>query len=395
MRCLWLTCVDPYPEDSGQFIYSGRLIDSLTAAGAHVTVLCLARPEMAQPSDSGGDVRWVRVHEVPQPAWSSVFSPLPNMAFRWSPGAVRPCLRNLLETEEWDTIVFDGLFTGWALDPIAAHLGARSRRPALVYLAHNHEATTRRIVATNCRGKLVKRRLLLRDAVKARRLEERLVEIVDLVTALTLEDAMLFDGQHNGRPALVLPPGYCGRTIEKRSITRATPRRAVIVGSFDWIAKQINLQEFVAAADPVFARAGVELQVVGKADDRFLERLRRRARATSFVGKVESVFPYLDDARVAIVPERLGGGFKLKVLDYVFNRVPIAALTHSITGIPLKSGRSVVSVADHTALANSVVGVIDDLASLNDLHDRAFDDCAGAFSWRQRGEVLFGSIAAL
>ena len=44
--------------------------------------------------------------------------------------------------------------------------------------------------------------------------------------------------------------------------------------------------------------------------------------ATQFTGTVPDVTRYMDEARIAIVPERNGGGFKLKVLEYVFNRIP-------------------------------------------------------------------------
>ena len=74
----------------------------------------------------------------------------------------------------------------------------------------------------------------------------------------------------------VLTPGYCGRRSTSGASRPALPRRAVIVGSFDWIAKRMNLAEFVDVADPLFADAGAELQAVGSADEAFLEQLRQQ-----------------------------------------------------------------------------------------------------------------------
>jgi hypothetical protein len=53
------------------------------------------------------------------------------------------------------------------------------------------------------------------------------------------------------------------------------------------------------------------LQAVGSADEAFLRQLRQKTRATHFTGTVPDIEPYLDQARIAIVPERNGGGFKL------------------------------------------------------------------------------------
>ena len=133
-------------------------------------------------------------------------------------------------------------------------------------------------------------------------------------------------------------PGYEERVVADRRITDSIPRRAVIVGSFDWIAKRANLEEFVAVADPTFAEAGAELVVIGRGPDQWLDEMRQRTRATTFTGFVDSVTPYLDGARLGIVSERSGGGFKHKVLFYVFNRVPVAVLAGSIRGRAPRTG---------------------------------------------------------
>src|SRR3546814_14578581 len=86
-----------------------------------------------------------------------------------------------------------------------------------------------------------------------------------------------------------MPPGYDGRRVAERRITGEIPRRAIIVGSFQWIAKQMSLRDFVMAADPLFAAAGAELEIVGSGDPRFFEGLRAGLRATPLVGRVDSV----------------------------------------------------------------------------------------------------------
>ena len=156
----------------------------------------------------------------------------------------------------------------------------------------------------------------------------------------------------------------------------------------------MNLAEFVKVADPMFADAGAELQAVGSADEVFLEKLRHRAVATRFTGTVPDVEPYLDNARIAIVPERTGGGFKLKVLEYVFNRVPVFALSGSFAGVPLSHNDSVMLYPDHAALAHGVLEAIDDFGRLNRLQERAFVACKDRFDWSSRGKQIVAVIAA-
>src|SRR5438874_3648200 len=59
----------------------------------------------------------------------------------------------------------------------------------------------------------------------------------------------------------VLEPLDC--TSENKNV----PRRAIIVGSFSWTAKQMSLRRFLETATASFTRHGIELDVVGLVKD--------------------------------------------------------------------------------------------------------------------------------
>jgi glycosyltransferase involved in cell wall biosynthesis len=395
VKLLWLTWIDPAPERDGQRIYSGRLIAAVGEAGARIDVVCAASADSRRrPGQIEGGVRWWPIAAPPRSRAASLASTLPHVAHRSNAATMRRRLASLARSEAWDAVVLDGLSSGWAL-PLVDRV-ARWRGPRrVVYVSHNHEETTRAGLARNFQGSPWMRAALAHDAAKARRLERRMVDSADLVTAITAEDAARFAARRPDTPVLVLSPGYGGHRVADRSITAETPRRAVIAGSFDWLAKRMNLVEFLAAADARFADAGVELQVVGNADAEFLDGLRRGVRATRLIGPVPAMEPYLAAARLAIVPERTGGGFKLKVLEYVFNRVPAAVISGSIAGMPLESPDTVLAFDSHGRLADGVLEVIDDLPRLNRMQSRAYEACAGRFDWRTRGErFLAGASSA-
>lgn len=394
MRCLWLTLADPEPRYNGQFVYSGGLIDSVAEAGGDIEVLGLGRSDSVR-SDCQRDrhVVWWLPADSPCTHWGSLASTLPHTAYRCRTTGMRRILDKLLRRGGWDGIVFDGISTGWALPRVLDHYAGRRDRPRLIYISHNHEESLRTRIAES-QPLFLKRQAVRLDALKVSRLERELVDAVDFVTAITQEDLKLYQRRRCDKPMGVLTPGYCGRRLGHRRISPALPRRAVIVGSFDWIAKRMNLAEFVEVADPLFAEAGAELQAVGSADEAFLEQLRQKTVATRFTGTVPDIEPYLDGARIAIVPERNGGGFKLKVLEYVFNRVPVFALSGSFAGVPLRHNDSVMLYPDHAALAHGVLEAIDDVERLNQLQERAFAACNDRFDWSSRGRQIVSAIAS-
>src|SRR3546814_19344242 len=97
-----------------------------------------------------------------------------------------------------------------------------------------------------------------------------MLDAVDMVTAITPEDRMLYLADRPDRRVEVLTPGYSGQKAVTRHITQAQPRRAIILGSFDWIAKRINPATLIAVEDPLFPASHADLPLVGSAQAAFL-----------------------------------------------------------------------------------------------------------------------------
>src|SRR3546814_14962071 len=72
-----------------------------------------------------------------------------------------------------------------------SHYPDRTSRPRLIYISHNHERSLRAQIAGN-HPNLVKRQVLRFDALKTGWLESRMLDAVDMVTAITPEDRMLY-----------------------------------------------------------------------------------------------------------------------------------------------------------------------------------------------------------
>lgn len=390
MRCLWLTLADPDPPQNGQFLYSSGLIRAAARAGMDLQVVGFALPRgQHRDGQRTGAILWRLAEHRPRSRWRGIFSALPLSVSRTKTPALRSILQELLAKEAWDVVVFDAINLGWALAPVRQHYRRRQDGPKLVYLSHNHEASLASGLLQDVRNPL-RRAIRLWDVLKLRRCEGALLRHTELVTANTPEDCARFRAERLGKATEFLSPGYSGHVL-RRGITTAIPRRAVIVGSFDWSAKRDSLEAFLRVADPLFAQAGIELYVVGQAEKSYLARLRPGLMATTFTGRVADVSAYMEEARLALVIDRTPG-FKLKGLDYVFHRLPIFALAGSLPGMPLVEQESARFFSDYRQLADSVCQAIDDVAALDRLQDRAYAVCADQFDWDAIGKRLVGMI---
>ena len=393
LRCLWLTRMDPVLPDAGDLTYSFHLLSSLSRAGARLTVLAVRHADDRARSASNNGIEWFVVPSQGDRAiggrlavWS-LFSHLPNVATQYNTASFRRALRVQM-ARDWDAIIIDHLGMGWVSPAVKAY---QRRRTGVVsvFIAHQYEGEVRRSVARNFRGNILRKIGLRVDAAKAARLEKKLVRQSSLVSAITAEDLRCLGSLDK---TVLLTPGYAGTHVACREINDATPRRALILGNTIWLAKQMNLIEFTAAADELFYRNQIELWVVGNVPDHL--RAKHHFRATRFLGFVADLKPIFRSVRIGIVAEQTGGGFKLKTLDYIFNRVPIAAITSSIAGLPLTPNVHYLSFRSMQELAQGIATVIDDIDRLNHLQQAAYKSCESGFDWNDRGRNLCSAIQA-
>jgi polysaccharide biosynthesis protein PslH len=390
LRCLWISRYIPFPPNEGAKVYSANLAQSLARPGAFVRFIGFGDTSAVPQSAAG--VEWLAVPGERRSKALATFS-------RWPVGAAIDATKGygaLLEEqlrEHWDAVVLDGYATGWALDRCLAYRAERlGSPPVLVHVSHNHEAALWGAMAREARGSALKRWVLRRNANKVSTLERRIVASMDLVTTITDEDRRSLGANAGHIRVLTLTPGYNGWVAGERRITSATPRRVIIMGSFHWIVKQENIARFVQIADPIFKDHGIELDVVGEMPQALLTSLRARCRATHFHGFLTDVAPLLRGARIAIVHESIGGGFKLKLLDYIFARVPIATVSQAVAGMSDELQRAMLTNSSQAGLIADIVSHMDQFDELNRMQERAFSLGNEQFQWTVRGEQFRQAI---
>lgn len=383
MKCLWISRDLPFPLDAGDKIYSGNMSRAVSEAGVQVRFFGFG----TQPPGLAAEwpVEACAVGGRKHGRLRGLLSRLPLAAAIHDTPAYRRILRRELE-QPWDVIVLDSYGSGWALEAcVRARRAAAGKKPVLVYFSHNHEENLWRVMARDSRGTPLKKAALWLNYRKVRRLERRLLENVDLVTAITDEDAGAYAGQAERKPVIVLTPGYSGWVAPEREIDGNSPRRVILVGSFRWAIKQENLRRFLEIADRRFMQQGLHLDVIGDVPHALLNELRPLTAATEFHGFVDDVAPFFNAATMAVVPEFIGGGFKLKYLDYIFGRVPVASIGSAAAGLPEAIRRNILCRDDLKQLVDAIVEFAGKPGQLNRMQREAFSEARTLFQWRDRG----------
>jgi glycosyltransferase involved in cell wall biosynthesis len=378
--------------DAGAKVYSAKLAESLAASG--VTVRFMGIGASAAIPAQCAHVDWLPVRDGRRNNIVALFSPLPNAAAIDASDAYILALKQQLR-EDWDAIVLDGYGTGWALEACMRYRAGRpAGRTRLIHVSHNHEERLWRDMARDSRASLLRKLVLWQNYRKVGALERRIVRAVDLLTTITDEDRTSLGGTLGEKRTLTLTPGYDGWVAPERRIDADTPRRVILMGSFRWVVKQENLARFVELADPSFLRNGIGLDIVGDVPQELLATLQPQCRATRFHGFVKDAAALFANARIAVVPEAIGGGFKLKFLDYFFARVPVATLSHAAAGLPQELREQTLACESLPALVETVIANIDRLDELNRMQQQAFARSCARFTWHERAFNLKEAIVS-
>lgn len=386
-RVLYLTKVYPYPPaTAGDAVYSKGIVEAFAYA-CKITVIC---------ADSGAAKRdnpridWRIVGPEKSGQAGSVLSRWPLIAWKNATCHFESELKRQLE-KRWDTIVLDNLGLVHALPRVKKY---REKNPAtrLVYISHEYEFPTRQAKYDSYHLSLAKRLVASRDLAKVRNSEEGLIRCCDIVTVINTSDLKPFREIAPEKKYLSLMPGYNGPVVKRRQINKTVLRRVLLLGGRRSEQKRQILLDWMAVAYEPLKKAGIEMVVVGDMDDSLREFLNKSYADTKVLGFVDDLGALISSARMGLIVDTVGGGFKMRLLSHVFQRLPIVGLGDAIDGLPTPEGEGYLGASDLHALVGLVCKVIEDADRLNTLHETAFNHCAKAYSWNTRAVAFVGAV---
>jgi len=374
---LWLARSIPLPLNSGDKLYTGKLASSVAEAGARVRYVGLADEPFDLPkSELSKKVEWIVVPGSKRSIVAGMFSREPMVGARYGTESYRKLIESLLKPNHPKVIVLDQ----YGLAFLLSELQVLGYRGAIVHIAHDFETLVTRSLARAYQGNSLRKLALQLNARKTKTAEIRLAHSSNLVVTLTERDASEFR-RIGARNTLVVPPGYDRPVVFKPWSVEGRLRRVAIIGSFEWTAKQVNLSNFLVAADSHFAAANISIDVVGMVPAALRAELEPKLSATRFHGFVDDLGKIFQQSRFGLIIEETGGGFKLKTLDYVFNGLPVAALSGSFEGIPESVAKHFLVEKDLPALVNSIIKMIDNDDELSTMRTGALNAAKGKFDW--------------
>ncbi|HEV7846925.1 MAG TPA: glycosyltransferase [Thermoleophilaceae bacterium] len=136
------------------------------------------------------------------------------------------------------------------------------------------------------------------------------------------------------------------------------------------------------------------LRIVGRDAPRAVRALSERP-GVEVVGFVPDLRPYFEEATVAIVPVRSGGGTRLKALEAMSSGRALVSTRLGVEGIAVEPGRHVLVEDDPEAFGAAVALLLGDRTRRAELAAAARRLVEERYDWRVLGEQLASALERL
>ncbi len=398
---LILTPQFPYPPHQGTTIRNYNLIKGL-AQSHRVHLLSFGEPEMSRGTPLDDLCCSVQVIRPPQRSTSQrlkslLLTRLPDMAQRLPSTQFAAALAVTLDRERPSVVQVEGIELAPYLFQTTTYRG-EGARPLAVFDDHNAEyLLQKRAFETDLRQVWPPRRASIRRLAGAayslvqwqrlRRYERQACQAADRVVAVSEIDAGVLRALSPGLEPVVVPNGvdmqlYTGPLPALPEGQGPSASDLVFVGKMDFRPNVDAVLWFVTEVLPLIRRKAPRTRfwVVGQNPHARLAPLANDP-GVKLTGWVEDPRPYIAGAGVYVIPLRIGGGTRLKVLEAMAMSKAIVSTALGCEGFDLVPSQDLVVADSPAAFSAAVLELLQDAGRRNRLGRAAHRFAMTRYDW--------------
>jgi glycosyltransferase involved in cell wall biosynthesis len=365
MRILMVSRQLPIPASNGLAIRTLSVAQGLAAGNHAVTFVA---PDLAdKPSDLAPLSLWCReVSIVPRTAVSmsqgldylgrirSLLSLRSYAVERYRSAAMRARIAAHLQREAFDLIVAEGLYAMVNLPDTAV---------PVVLNAHNAEYVIFQRYARLERS-LARRWYARLEARWVKKTEKQVCERIALALVCSETDRGLLTALHPDLSAVVVPNAVDTDSFAPNEKSDSQPSHPVLLylGGMDWYPNQDAVEYFASEILPLVRQQvpHVRFVVAGRNPPRHFTAKFAGVPGMEFTGTVPDMRPYISAATVVVVPLRVGGGTRIKILEASAAAKAVVATRVGAEGLDLAEGREIILADDPKEFGGAIVELLRD-----------------------------------
>lgn len=395
MKILIVTTKSPYPLFEGRALRTYNLIKQ---AALHHEIHLLSfvqTPEDLEGIEHMRSICKVVEYEklyfdgaktqILKDAICELFSRAPLPVVKYRTAGMRAKMRKLMQTHQYDLVHLDMLH-------LADYMDLCGNTPVAL-IEHNVEHVILDRRADN-ETRPLHRAYLRYQAAKLKSYEGRACQRAQHVVAVSELDAQQLRELGPGARVTSVPNGVDTEYF-RTSHTPRKPTSLVFVGGFTWFPNLDAITYFCEDILPKLLKTigDIQLTVIGKQPDTPVAQEIAKHPNVKLAGLVEDIRPDVDAAAAYIVPLRIGGGTRLKILDALSMSKAIISTSVGCEGLDVEDGKTIVIADTPDAFAQAIVKVLADPAWADTIGRQGRQLVESRYDWAAVAKTLMAVYA--
>ncbi len=391
MKILFVTPRIPYPPDTGAKIRTFNLLKQARAGGGNqVSLLSFIYNDteldgVKKIKEFGIEVITVRGQDKVtfQAVFKAVFCNIPLTIAKYHRGAMVFALKDFLSKQKVDVVHFDHIHMGQYLKYV-------KNVPVLVD-EHNVEWI---IYQRCCENKKGLTRLLWKiETEKMAFFEKRICNQASCVTFVSDTDRNILEQHVKNQNTLKTIENGVDTDFFSAASDSGNPSgedSLVFTGSMDWYFNEDAVVFFYNEVLPLIwaKKEDVRFYIVGRNPSHVVRQLQEKDKRIIVTGMVPDVRPYLERAKVVVVPLRFGGGTRLKILEALSMKKALVSTTLGAEGLDVKNNRDLVIADTPRQMAEDILHLLQDENMRKNLGNNGHSLVETQYDWNIIGRRL-------
>jgi glycosyltransferase involved in cell wall biosynthesis len=234
----------------------------------------------------------------------------------------------------------------------------------------------------------------LLEAAKFKREELECLGRADLVMVTSERDESLLKSLVPGLHTTVVTNGV-DTDYFRRPHNHRQPNTAVFVGATHYFPNEEGVLFFVEKILPQIRQRIPDFRFTVVGGNPPPPILAHRSDSIIVTGFVDDVRPYMWESSVFVVPLRMGGGTRFKIVEALAAGIPVVSTTLGAEGIPAIHGREVLLADSPEDFAEAVIKVLTEPSKTHEMTDAGISFVLERFDWKVVGRTMQRALTTL